>query len=101
MSWTPRYGSGGGKEITGWVAELAPGVELLRVPGAPGYEHVYLRIDGRTVPYLNANIPELMRDEWLERLVRHLRRVGEAGARLAQAELRTEDDKDEPQMELL
>ena len=71
----------------GWYAEIAPGVELVRVPWTSSMERLHIRLDGCTLPLLRAEIQIVMRDEQIRHLIRGLRRVGLAGERLAVAQL--------------
>ncbi len=83
----------------GWYAEIAPGVELVRVPWTRAIEHLYIRLDGCTLPLLHAELHIALRDEQLRRLIAGLQRVGLAGERLAAVQL-PEPPEPAPQTDL-
>lgn len=96
MTWTPHRKPG--EQPHAWSAEIAPGVELVRIPWTNTFEQVRIRIDGATLEPLSAEYPRVLRQERLALLVRNLARCG---GRFEGAQLPSEEEDEEPQGSLL
>lgn len=96
MSWTALRKPG--EQPHAWVAVIAPGVELIRIPWTNAFEQVRIRIDGATLEPLSAEYPRVLRWERLALLVRNLARCG---GRFEGATLPSEEEDEEPQGVLL
>lgn len=70
----------------GWYAEIAPGVELVRLEVNETMERLRLHIDGLQIPYFRADIPVQLREQRINHIVASLRRAGAAWGRLAEAQ---------------
>lgn len=97
MTWTPHRDHPG-EQPHSWTAEIAPGVELVRINWNATVEHVYVRVDGCDLEPLTAQIHKAMRREKIALLVRNLARCG---GRFEGAELPSEGEAEEPQGVLL
>lgn len=97
MSWTPRRDRLG-EQPHSWTAEIAPGVELVRINWSATVEHVYVRVDGCDLEPLTAQIHKAMRREKIALLIRNLARCG---GRFEGATLPSEDEAEDEQGSLL
>lgn len=96
MSWTALRKPG--EQAHAWVAVIAPGVELVRVPWGGPMERVFVRVDGATLEPLRIEYPRVLRQERLALLVRNLARCG---GRFEGASLPSEDEVEDEQGSLL